>query len=123
MEYLEKTAYTSFKRYCKSLEMRNDPKLIADYKKAHARENIWPEINQGMKEVGILDMEIYIVGTKLFMIMDTVPDFDHDKAMAVLATKPRQAEWEAHMARFQNTSPNATADEKWQLLERIYKLQ
>ena len=122
MEYLEKIAYTSFKRYCKSLELRNDSQLIADYKKAHAKGNTWPEINQGMKEVGILDMEIYIIGTKLFMIMDTVPDFDHDKAMAILATKPRQSEWEAHMSRFQNTSAEATANEKWQLIERIYKL-
>ena len=75
-----------------------------------------------MLEVGILDMEIYLYGTKLFMIMDTVPDFNHDEAMKVLAAKPRQSEWEKHMACFQNTSENATADEKWQLMERIYKL-
>lgn len=45
-----------------------------------------------MKEVGILDMEIYLLGTRLFMIMDTVPDFDHDSAMTELAKKPRQSE-------------------------------
>jgi L-rhamnose mutarotase len=56
------------------------------------------------------------------MIMDTVADFDHNKAMAKLATKPRQSEWEAYVSRFQNTSTEATADEKWQLMERIYKL-
>lgn len=122
MEYTEKINYTDFKRYCKTLELRDDAELIAAYKLAHARENIWPEINQGMREVGILDMEIYISGKKLFMIMDTVPGFDHEKAMAELATKPRQAEWEKHMARFQNTSENATADEKWQLMERIFKM-
>ncbi len=122
MEYIENTEYTHFKRFCKTLELRNDADLIAAYKLAHARENTWPEINQGMREVGILDMEIYITGTKLFMIMDTVPDFNHEKAMTELATKPRQAEWEKHMARFQNTSENATADEKWQLMERIFKM-
>ena len=122
MEYIENTEYTNFKRFCKTLELRNDADLIAAYKLAHARENTWPEINQGMREVGILDMEIYITGTKLFMIMDTVPDFNHEKAMIELATKPRQAEWEKHMARFQNTSENATADEKWQLMERIFKM-
>lgn len=122
MEYHEKTQYTEFKRFCKSLELRNDSKLIEDYKIAHAKGGVWSEIHQGMKEVGILDMEIYLVGTRLFMIMDTVLDFDHDKAMAELATKPRQSEWEAHMSRFQNTSAEATADEKWKLIERIYKL-
>ena len=122
MEYIEKTDYTTFKRFCKTLELRNDPALIVSYKKAHAKGQAWPEITQGMKEVGILDMEIYLMGTRLFMIMDTVPNFDHDKAMAELAKKPRQAEWEAHMAQFQNTSAEASADEKWRLMERIYKI-
>lgn len=122
MEYNEEVNYSQFKRYCKTLELRNDAELIKAYKWAHAKGNTWPEINQGMKEVGILDMEIYIFGNKLFMIMDTVPDFDHEKAMTELATKPRQSEWEKHMARFQDTSEDATADEKWQLMERIYKI-
>jgi L-rhamnose mutarotase len=54
--------------------------------------------------------------------MDTVPEFDHDIAMAELAGKPRQKEWEAFVSRFQRTSANASADEKWQMIERIFKL-
>jgi len=122
MEYLSKNRYIEFKRYCKTLTLEDDPQLIEDYKKVHARGATWPEISQGMIDVGILDMEIYITGTRLFMIMDTIPDFDHEKAMAELATKPRQSEWEAYVSRFQRTSAEASADEKWQLIERIYKL-
>jgi len=113
--------YTKYKRFCKTLLLEDNPELIEDYKKVHAKGAAWPEITQGMKEVGILDMEIYISGTRLFMIMDTVPDFNHDRAMAELAGKPRQAEWEAYVSRFQKTSSQASADEKWQLIERIYK--
>ena len=112
----------NYKRYCKTLSLKDDAQLIEDYKKVHAPNAAWPEITQGMKDVGIIDMEIYILGTRLFMIMDTVADFDHDKAMTELATKPRQSEWEAYVSRFQQTSSEATADEKWQLMERIYKL-
>jgi len=111
----------SFKRYCKTLSLENDPQLIEEYKKIHAPGAAWPEITQGMREVGIIDMEIYLLGAQLFMIMDTVPDFNHDKAMTELATKPRQPEWEAYVSRFQKTSPDASAAEKWQLMERIYK--
>lgn len=75
-----------------------------------------------MKEVGIIDMEIYLLGTKLFMIMDTRADFNHDKAMNELAMKPRQSEWEAHMAQFQDSSTDATANQKWRLMERFYKI-
>lgn len=113
---------TEYKRYCKTLKLENDPTLIEAYKKVHAPGAVWPEITQGMREVGILEMEIYIFGNRLFMIMDTVPDFDHDKAMAELAKKPRQAEWEAYVSRFQNTSADASADEKWQLMERIFRM-
>ena len=123
MTFISKRDYTSYKRYCKTLRLENDPQLIEEYRKVHAKENTWPEITQGMIEVGILDMEIYIMGTQLFMIMDTLPEFDHDRDMAALAAKPRQSEWEAKVSRFQKTSAEATADEKWQLMERIYKLE
>ena len=122
MKYNETPESVSFKRYCKTLSLKDDAQLIEDYKKVHAPGAAWPEITQGMREVGIIDMEIYIYGTRLFMIMDTVAGFDHDKAMAELAAKPRQGEWEAYVSRFQQTSAEATADEKWQLMERIYKL-
>ena len=111
-----------FKRYCKTLLLENNPELIEAYKQVHLAENTWPEIARGMKEVGILDMEIYIHGNRLFMIMDTTADFDHEQAMAELAGKPRQAEWEAFVSRFQQTGKEATAGEKWQLMERIYEL-
>lgn len=110
------------KRYCKALTLKNVPELIEAYKKAHAKGMVWPEIIQGMREVGILNMEIYLQGNQLLMIMDIIPEFNHDKAIAELAKKPRQAEWEAHMAHFQNTSSEASADEKWQLMERIFSM-
>jgi L-rhamnose mutarotase len=122
MTYISNRDYTSYKRYCKMLSLEDEPELIQEYIKVHAPGAVWPEITQGMIEVGILDMEIYILGTLLFMIMDTIPGFDHDRDMAELASKPRQSEWEAFVSRFQKTSSEATADEKWQLMERIYKL-
>lgn len=112
----------NYKRYCKTLLLEDDAQLIEAYKKTHAIGAAWSEIIQGMKEVGILDMEIYIHGNRLFMIMDTVADFDHDKAMVELAKKPRQAEWEAYVSRFQKTSAEASADEKWQLMDRIFEI-
>ncbi|MEN8157269.1 MAG: L-rhamnose mutarotase [Bacteroidota bacterium] len=122
MEYFSTGNYSEYKRYCKTLVLEEDAELIAEYRKVHAPGKVWPEITEGMLEAGILDMEIYITGNRLFMIMDTVPDFDHERAMELLASKPRQSEWEAYVSRFQRTSAEASADEKWQLVERIYKL-
>jgi L-rhamnose mutarotase len=113
---------TSFKRYCKTLELENDPKLIEEYKRLHAMGAAWPEVTTGAKEVGIINLEIYISGTTLFMILETKADFNHEEAMNRLATLPRQSEWEATVSKFQKTSSTASSDEKWQLMERIFKM-
>ena len=107
------------KRYCQTLELRNEPELIDKYVEAHA--HVWPEVQRGIREVGILDMQIYRLGTRLFMIMDTVDDFDFEKDNARLATLPRQAEWEAYVAQFQGCDPDAPSSAKWQMMELIFR--
>ena len=106
------------KRYCQTLELRDDPVLIEKYCDVHA--HVWPEIIEGQHAVGILSMEIYCLGRSLFMIVDTVDDFDWDRDMARLATLPRQAEWEAYVAAFQGCDPSAPSSEKWHLMEKIF---
>ena len=110
------------KRYCQALDLKNNPKLIAEYRKIHSREEAWPEIRAGIRSVGILEMEIYIVGCKLFMIVEAPLDFDWDSAMKRLAQLPRQAEWEDHVARFQECVSGSSSAEKWQLMERMFYL-
>jgi len=112
----------TYKRYCKILTLKDDPELIKKYKEVHGINKAWPEITHGMKEVGIIDMEIYIHDNILFMIMDTVADFDHEKTMTELASKPRQKEWESYVSRFQNADSMATSGGKWTLMERIYEI-
>ncbi|MBR5018091.1 MAG: L-rhamnose mutarotase [Bacteroidales bacterium] len=109
------------KRYCQTLELRDEPEMIERYVEAHA--HVWPEIQEGIREVGIVDMQIYRLGTRLFMIMDTVDEFDFVKDNARLATLPRQAEWEAYVAQFQGCDPEAPSTEKWRLMEKIFELE
>ena len=106
------------KRYCQTLTLVDDEAMIARYVEAHA--HVWPEVVEGQRAVGILDMQIYRKGRSLFMICDTVDDFDWERDMAHLATLPRQAEWEAYVSQFQGAAPNARSDEKWQLMDRIF---
>ncbi|MBQ2342506.1 MAG: L-rhamnose mutarotase [Bacteroidaceae bacterium] len=120
--YKQKKFQGETKRFVQILELRDDPDMIAQYRKWHSQEYQWKEIRDGIREVGILEMEIYILGTKLVMIVDAPIDFDWDEAMARLATLPRQAEWEAFVAKFQGCSAEARSDEKWQMMERMFYL-
>ena len=107
------------KRYCQTLTLVDNPEMIEKYIEAHA--HVWPEIIQGQREVGIVDMQIYRKDRSLFMIMDTKDDFDFKRDMARLATLPRQAEWEAYVSQFQGCSAGASSAEKWQLMEKIFE--
>ena len=120
--YKVKSYSQPVKRYCQTLSLRDNPELIEAYRKAHSKEESWPEIRAGIREVGIVELEIYILGSKLFMIVETPLNFDWDKAMAKLATLPRQAEWEEYVAKFQQCAEGATSDEKWQMMERMFYL-
>ncbi|MCD7924035.1 MAG: L-rhamnose mutarotase [Bacteroides sp.] len=110
------------KRYCQMLSLKDDPALIAEYRKRHSEGSVWAETLAAIREVGILGMEIYILGTNLFMIVETPLDFDWDTAMARMATLPRQAEWEEYMSVFQQAAPGASSAEKWQLMDRMFHL-
>ena len=106
------------KRYCQTLTLKDDPALINRYLEAHA--HVWPEIIAGQHEVGILSMQIYALHNQLFMIVDTVDDFDWERDMQRLSTLPRQAEWEAYVSQFQGCDPHTTSAEKWQLMDKIF---
>ena len=108
------------KRYCQTLDLYNDPQLIAAYVEEH--KHVWAEIKDGIREVGITNMEIYIHHNRLFMIVETVDDFDWEKGFERLATLPRQAEWEAYMSKYQVSKPGQASHEKWQLMDKIFGL-
>jgi len=110
------------KRYCLTLDLKNDPELIRQYKHWHEDKNIWPEITRGIREAGLEDMQIYLRGTRMFMIVEASESVDFDAAMKRLGTLPRQKEWEAFMATFQQPLPDAQPGQKWLPMERVFKL-
>ena len=120
--YPAKEHHQPVERICRTLELRDDPQLIAEYRRRHSQGAIWPEIPAGIREAGILEMEIYILGTRLFMIVETPLDFDWDTAMERLNTLPRQQEWEEYMAIFQQAAPGMSSAEKWKPMERMFHL-
>ena len=110
------------KRYCQTLDLRDNPELIAEYRRRHSKEHIWQEVMDGIRQVGILEMEIYLLGTRLFMIVETPLDLEWESAMARLSTLPRQEEWEEYMSEFQLVKAGMSSAEKWQLMDRIFHL-
>lgn len=109
------------RRFCFTLDLKEDPKLIAEYKKYH--EKIWPEITESIKSSGIIDMEIYLLGARMFMIMEVNESFSFEKKAQSDTQNPKVLEWEDLMWRFQQALPQSNPGEKWLRLERIFKLE
>ena len=109
------------RRYCFALDLKDDPQLIAEYKRYH--EKIWPEITASIKQSGIEDLEIYLLGTRMFMVMDVNESFSFEKKAKADQQNPKVQEWEKLMWKFQQALPQAKSGEKWLRMERIFKLE
>lgn len=108
------------RRYCLTLDLKDDPQLIAEYKKYH--EAIWPEVAASLKGVGIVDAEIYLLGVRMFMIIEVDERFSFTAKEKADRENPKVQEWEALMWKFQQALPQGKDGEKWVVMERIFKL-
>ena len=108
------------RRYCLTLDLKDDPALIAEYRKHH--DEIWPEINKSIKDSGIDVMEIYLLGTRMFMIMEVNERFSFEAKAAADTSNALVQKWEQLMSKFQQTLPQAKPGEKWLLMERIFRI-
>lgn len=110
------------KRYCLAVDLKDDPALIAEYEHWHKSENARPAIMSSIKGAGIIDMQIYRTGNRLFMIMDTDEIFDFSRKAAADANNPDVQEWEQLMWKFQHPLQWAKPGEKWVLMNKIFQL-
>jgi L-rhamnose mutarotase len=106
------------RRYCLALDLKNDPKLIAEYRRYH--ERVWPEVLESIRDSGIEEMEIHLLGTRMFMIMEVNESFSFAAKAKADAANPKVQEWEQLMWKFQQPLPQAKAGEKWMPMERIF---
>ncbi|WP_374949417.1 L-rhamnose mutarotase [Mucilaginibacter sp.] len=107
-------------RYCLTLDLKDDPKLIAEYEAHH--QAIWPEITASITGSGIISMEIYRFDVRLFMIMEVMDEFSFETKANKDAANPKVQEWEALMWRYQQPVKGAIAGEKWVIMNKIFQL-
>ena len=108
------------RRYYLTLDLKNDPALIVEYKRHH--ERIWPEITKSIRDAGVEDLEIYLFGTRMMMILEVNESFSFEHKAESDRNNLAFQEWETLMWKFQQPLPQARPGEKWLLMERIFKL-
>lgn len=111
------------KRLCFACDLVNESQLIEEYKSYHAQGKAWPEIKDSIKAAGILDMEIYILANRLFMIMEVDETYTTEKKQQMDANNLKVQEWEQLMWKFQQALPGAKKGQKWMPMELMFKLE
>ena len=109
------------RRYCLALDLKNDPQLIAEYEDHH--KAAWPEVLENIHKAGVLNMEIYRVENRLFMIMEVTDDFSFEQQQAQDEANPKVQEWEALMWQYQAQIPGSTPGQKWRVMDLIFKTE
>lgn len=111
------------KRICYACDLVDNTESIKLYKQYHSQENVWPEITKRIKDSGIVDMEIYILANRLFMIVEVDESYNPERKQMMDAVNPKVQEWEKLMWQFQQPPPGAKYGEKWLPMKQIYKLE
>ena len=108
-------------RYVLTLDLRDDPTAIAAYRRYHTEA--WPEVIASLRAAGVREMDIYLLGTRLVMIVELQEGLDLTRVFAThRSLSPRVAEWERLMQTLQRPAPGAPAGEWWALMEPVFQL-
>ena len=110
------------KYFAMTLNLKKDDKLISEYKSYH--RNVWPEVFGALKSIGILDMKIFLSGTKLFMYIETVEDFQPEvNFQEYTANSSKANQWDELMRNFQERVSEAKEGEWWSSMEEVFNLE
>lgn len=105
-----------------ALDLKDDQSLISVYEQYHQPDGIWAEIPVGIKDSGVIDMQIYRIGTRLFMIVDYDEKANLKDIFDKMSMMPRQTEWAKLMAGFQKQLPEAQSGEHWAIMKPVFLL-
>ncbi len=109
------------KKYCLALDLKEDPALIREYEEYH--RDVWPEVEQSLRDAGILKMEIYRVENRLFMILEVRDDYSFENKKSLDTANPAVQKWEKLMDTFQKPLPGTPSGEKWRLMDKVYEFK
>tara|TARA_B100000780_G_scaffold213957_1_gene153517 strand:- start:6713 stop:7042 length:330 start_codon:yes stop_codon:yes gene_type:complete len=108
------------KRFCYTLDLKDNSKLKEEYIKHH--KNIWPEIIESIKESGIIKAEIYNIGNRLFLLIDTYDEFSEENKRKLDLKNSIVQKWEALMSNYQKKIEFSKSENKWVRMNKIFEL-
>ena len=108
-------------RYVFTVNLKDEPGIVETYSRRH--RDVWPEVQASLRQVGVEEMDIYLLGRRLVMVVEMRDGVDYRTAFtAHAASSPRVAEWERLMTSLQERPSEARAGEWWAAMEPVFHL-
>ncbi len=105
--------------FAQAIDLVDSPEMIEAYE-AHHRE-VWPEVLAGLRAIGIVEMRIFRLGSRLFMVYEAAEGFEPSRDYQRYAEDPRCRAWDEMMRRFQKPVPGAGPGEWWRRMDLIFE--
>ena len=110
------------KRHVLTLNLKDDPAIVDAYMRHH--RDVWPEVQASLRHVGVEQMDIYLLGRRLVMVVEMRDGRDYrDAFRAHASSSQRVAEWERLMKSLQEPAAEAGAGEWWAVMEPVFHLE
>ncbi len=103
-----------------TLMLKDGAEVVERYKQHH--RSIWPEVVVRLREIGVVEMKIFLLGRRLFMYMEAIDGFDPAREFPKLSGDTRYREWDMLMTGLQEPAPEAKAGEWWAAMEEVFDL-
>jgi len=122
---MDDVSQSRLQRRCFALDLKDDPEVIEKYKHWHRPGGPPAEVTRSLRDAGIVSLDIYLIGNRLFMIMDSGPAAPASAKSTDDNDNPHVRAWEALMGELQQELPFSSHGSdagKWRRLEHIYSL-
>lgn len=108
-------------RRCFAVDLHDDHEQIARYRAWHQAGAPPAAVTAAIRADDVRELQIWLVGDRLFMILELGDGYDAQAKAARDAANPDIQAWDALMRTFQKPLPFAP-DRTWMEMERIYAL-
>jgi L-rhamnose mutarotase len=108
-------------RFVFTINLRDEPGIIETYRLHH--RDVWPEVQASLRQAGVDQMDIYLLGHRLVMVVEMRDGLDYRDAFKThAASSPTVAEWERLMKSLQEPAAEARTGEWWAVMEPVFHL-
>ncbi len=114
----------NLKQIVMTVDLKDDPKIIDEYKTHHSPQGVWPEVTNAAQVSGYESIQIYNFDNRLVMVLRYPENADKAKIDSLYASSSeKMSEWATIMNCYMSTIKGAPEGSLWVAMQPIYNYE